>query len=72
MNLCMGAVWHIKRTDLISHGDAFIEANDTLINDIGFHYLIKCLTLLACYFTLETLFPTWLAQFSPRCKEGQC
>lgn len=62
----MGAMWHIKGTDLISHLDAFIETNDTLINDIDFHYLIKCLTLLACYFTLETLFPTWLAQFSPR------
>lgn len=40
------AVGDIKGVDLISHHDAFIEANDTLINDIGFHYLIKCLTLL--------------------------
>lgn len=62
----------IKRADLISHHDAFIEANDTLINDIGFHYLIKRLTLLTSQVTLETSSPTWLALFSPHGKEGQC
>lgn len=70
-NLHMGAVWHIKTTDLISHRDAIIEANDILINDIGSHYLIKCLTLLACYFTLENIF--YLTNtILTTLKEGQC
>lgn len=66
------ALQSIKITDLISQSDAFIEANDTLINDIGFHYLIKCLTFLTCYFPFETSFPTWLAQFTTCEMEGQC
>jgi hypothetical protein len=68
----VGVILGIKSCDLISQSHVSIETNDTLINGIGFHYLIKSLTLLTCYFTFETSFPSWLAQFSLCEKEGQC